>query len=190
MTTENRQPLDPALAELQRKWQESGIPDLYAGATAGQPRTGALYSRVSLSQADPADRHARGFRSPARTDQIPVELVPPVEGAPIGTLVFFHGGGFIIGDIDSHQAHAIRLANRARVVVLNVDYRLAPENPVPAGCRGRDRRRQWARAHLGRLGGAGKPLAVGGDSAGGNFAAVTAIKCRDAGIKLAAQVLL
>jgi acetyl esterase/lipase len=130
------------------------------------------------------------FDIPGPNGPILVETVRPFEGEPIGTLVYYHGGGFIIGDIDSHQAHAIRLANRARVVVINVDYRLAPEYPFPRGIDDAIAAAQWANANLDRLGGAGQPLAVGGDSSGGNFAAVTAIVCRDAGIKLAAQLLL
>ncbi|MGE5148499.1 MAG: alpha/beta hydrolase, partial [Rhodospirillaceae bacterium] len=116
--------------------------------------------------------------------------VPPAERGPIATMVSFHGGGFIIGDIDSHQAHAIRLANKARVIVLNVDYRLAPEHPFPAGIEDALAATRWAARNLDRLGGNGKPLAVGGDSSGGNFAAVAAICCRDEGIPLAAQLLL
>ena len=75
-------------------------------------------------------------------------------------------------------------------MVVNVDYRLAPEHPFPQGVDDALAAVQWASAHLATLGGAGKPLAVGGDSAGGNFAAVAALACRDSGIKLAAQLLL
>jgi len=188
MTTQNRQPLDPALAEIERKWKESDIPDLYAGRNGPVSRERArnirafLYPKPKLPTGKLERTSITGPNGP-----ITIEIVQPVEGAPIGTLVYFHGGGYIVGDIDSHQAHAIRFANRARVVVVNVDYRLAPENPFPQGVEDAIAGAKWAHANLGRLGGAGKPLAVGGDSAGGNFAAVTAIKCRDAGIKLAAQ---
>ena len=74
--------------------------------------------------------------------------------------------------------------------MVNVDYRLAPEHPFPQGVDDSIAATEWASKNLARLGGAAKPLAVGGDSAGGNFAAVTAIVCRDKGIKLAAQVLI
>ena len=91
---------------------------------------------------------------------------------------------------DSHQAHAIRFANTAKVVVMNVDYRLAPEHPFPQGVDDTIAATRWADKNRARLGGAAKPLAVGGDSAGGNFAAVSAIVCRDEGLHLSAQVLL
>lgn len=186
-----QQPLDPAIADMQRRWQESGIPGLYEGGNGPVSRERARCVRAFLYPKPrlPTSSLER-FSIPGPAGQILVERVPPADGEPIGTLVFFHGGGFIIGDIDSHQAHAIRLANKARVVVLNVDYRLAPEHPFPAGIEDALAATRWAARNLDRLGGNGKPLAVGGDSSGGNFAAVAAICCRDEGIPLAAQLLL
>jgi acetyl esterase/lipase len=186
-----KQPLDPIIADMERKWRDSGIPGIYVGGNGPVSRERArniralLYPKPKL----PAGKIERRD-IPGPNGTITCEIVRPVEGQPIGTLVYYHGGGFMIGDIDSHQAHAIRFANSARVVVLNVDYRLSPEYPFPQGVDDAIAAAQWAAKNLGELGGVGKPLAVGGDSAGGNFAAVTAIVCRDAGIKLAAQVLL
>jgi acetyl esterase len=176
---------------MERRWRDSGIPSIYAGGNGPVSRERArniralLYPKPKL----PAGRIERS-EIPGPNGPLTVEMVRPVAGEPIGTLVYYHGGGFIIGDIDSHQAHAIRLANTAGVVVANVDYRLAPEHPFPQGVDDAIAAAEWAAKNLARLGGVGKPLAVGGDSAGGNFAAVTAIHCRDAGIKLAAQLLL
>jgi acetyl esterase len=189
--TAAKQPLDPIIADIERKWHDSGIPGTYAGGNGPVSRERArnmrawLYPKPKL----PAGRVERS-EIPGPNGPITVESVWPLEGEPIGTLVYYHGGGFMIGDIDSHHAHAIRLANSARVAVMNVDYRLAPEHPFPQGVDDAIAAAQWAAGNLGRLGGAGKPLAVGGDSAGGNFAAVTAIVCRGAGIRLAAQLLL
>jgi acetyl esterase len=189
--TDNKQPLDPIIAAMERKWRDSGIPGIYAGGNGPVSRERAhniralLYPKPKLP-AGPIERSD----IPGPNGPITVEIVRPAAGEPIGTLVYYHGGGFIIGDIDSHQAHAIRFANTAKVVVMNVDYRLAPEHPFPQGVDDAIAAVGWASKNLGRLGGAAKPLAVGGDSAGGNFAAVAAIVCRDAGIKLAAQVLL
>jgi acetyl esterase/lipase len=75
-------------------------------------------------------------------------------------------------------------------VVVNVYYRLAPEHPFPQGVDDAIAAAQWTSKNLGRLGGSAKPLTIGGDSAGGNFAAVAAIVCRDGGIKVAAQLLI
>ena len=189
--TGEKQPLDPVIADMERKWRDSGIPGIYAGRNGPVSRERArniralLYPKPKLPAGKIERAEIAGPNGP-----ITIEMVRPVSGEAIGTLVYFHGGGFIIGDIDSHQAHAIRFANTAKVVVANVDYRLAPEHPFPQGVDDAIAATQWAAKNLGRLGGAGRPLAVGGDSAGGNFAAVVAAICRDQGIKLAAQVLL
>jgi acetyl esterase/lipase len=190
-TRTHAQPLDPAVAEMQRKWRDSGIPGLYAGGDGPVSRERArnirslLYPKPDLPKGRIERSTIAGPNGP-----ITVEAVWPAAGEPIGTLVYYHGGGWIIGDIDSHQAHAIRIANRARVAVLNVDYRLAPEHPFPQGVDDALAAVQWAAQNLDHLGGAGKPLAVGGDSAGGNFAAVAAVACRDQGIALGAQLLI
>jgi len=184
-------PLDPAVAEMERRWRDSGIPGLYAGGNGPMSRERArnirslLYPKPDLPKGRIERSTIAGPNGP-----ITVETAWPVAGEPLGTLVYCHGGGWIIGDIDSHQAHAIRIANRARVAVLNVDYRLAPEHPFPQGVDDALAAVAWAASNLDRLGGAGKPLAVGGDSAGGNLAAVAAIACRDQGIALAAQLLI
>jgi acetyl esterase len=191
MPTTAPQPLDADIAGLEQRWKESGIPGLYEGRDGPVSRERArnirafLYPKPTL----PTGKIVRSI-IPGPDGPVPVEIVHPVEGSPRGTLVYFHGGGFVVGDLDSHQAHAIRFANRARVVVMHVDYRLAPEHPFPAGVSDAIAATKWAAANLGELGGTGNPLAVGGDSSGGNFAAVASIKCRDAGIKLAGQVLL
>ena len=184
-------PLDPIIAAMERKWRDSGIPGLYVGGNGPVSRERARNIRALLYP-QPKLPTGRVERStiPGPNGPITIETVWPVAGEPLGTLVYNHGGGYIIGDIDSHQAHAIRFANSAQVVVVNVDYRLAPEHPFPQGVDDAIAATEWAFKNLGRLGGAAKPLAVGGDSAGGNFAAVTAIVCRDKGIKLAAQVLI
>lgn len=184
-------PLDAAIADMERRWRESGIPGIYVGGNGPVSRERArnvrslLYPKPKLPTGRVERSSIAGPNGP-----ITIETIWPAEGEPLGTLVYYHGGGWIIGDIDSHQAHTIRFANRARVVVVNVDYRLAPEHPFPQGVDDAIAAAQWAAANLAKLGGGAKPLAIGGDSAGGNFAAVTALICRDAGIKLAAQVLL
>jgi len=189
--SEQKQPLDAAIADMERKWRESGIPGFYAGGNGPVSRERSrnvralLYPRPKLATGRMERSTIAGPNGP-----ITIETIWPAEGEPLGTLVYYHGGGWIIGDIDSHQAHAIRFANRSRVVVVNVDYRLAPEHPFPQGVDDAIAAVQWAAAHLAQLGGAAKPLAVGGDSAGGNFATVAALVCRDSGIRLAAQVLL
>jgi acetyl esterase len=116
---------------------------------------------------------------------VPVRTYTPKDGEPVGTLAWFHGGGWVIGDRDTADTTARKLANRAGCTVVSVDYRLAPEHPFPAAiddC--------WAVVQALAADAATGPLAVGGDSAGGNLAAVCAIKARDAGIRLAEQLLV
>ena len=186
-----RQPLDAAIAEIDRRWKESGVPDLYVGSGPEMRERGRnvrafLYPKPRL----PTGR-LENLRIPGPGGEIPARAVWPVAGVqPIATMAYFHGGGFILGDIDSHEAHCIRIANRTGAVVVTVDYRLAPEHPFPAGVEDALAATRWVHADLDRFGGAGKPFALGGDSAGGNFAAVAAIACRDAGIRVAAQFLL
>lgn len=102
-----------------------------------------------------------------------------------GLLVYFHGGGFVRGALETHDPLCRRLTNAARCELLAVEYRLAPEHPFPAAVEDAVAVTGWAgEDHAG-------PLAVGGDSSGGNLAAATAIHARDAGApELAAQVLL
>jgi acetyl esterase len=106
-------------------------------------------------------------------------------------LVFFHGGGFVIGDLDTHDGACRALANAARVAVLAVDYRLAPEHPFPAAVDDAIAATRWIAASAQTLRIDPARIAVGGDSAGGNLAAVVAIALRDAGgPQLALQVLV
>ena len=181
-------PLDPAVADMERRWKESGIPGLYDGGDGPVSRERArniralLYPKPKLP-AGPIERLS--IEGPG--GGLAVRVIAPVEGAAKGTVVYFHGGGWVVGDLNSHEAHAIRLANRAGVAVVNVGYRLAPEHPFPAAVDDAIAAMRWVSR---RFGGGGEPLAVGGDSAGGNLAAVVAWMARDAGIKLAAQLLI
>ncbi|MDT9594778.1 alpha/beta hydrolase fold domain-containing protein [Nocardioides zeae] len=105
-------------------------------------------------------------------------------------LVFLHGGGFVYGGLDSHDALCRFLAERAGVRVLSVTYRLAPEHPFPAAYEDVLAAYRWVCANAGWLGADPSRLAVGGDSAGGNLAAVTALAAAREGLPLAYQLLI
>lgn len=123
----------------------------------------------------------------------PARLYRPEGDAdgPLPLMVFFHGGGFVIGDLDTHEAQARRLCRDLGALVVSVDYRLAPEHPFPAAFEDCLAATRWAADHADELGGDPDRLIVGGDSAGGNLAAVVAQACRDGlGPALAAQLLI
>jgi acetyl esterase len=105
-------------------------------------------------------------------------------------LVFFHGGGFVIGDIETHDALCRLICRDAEVHVLSVDYRLAPEHKAPAAVEDAYAAYRWAVAHVGELGADPARIAVGGDSAGGNLATVVAQLARIQGAPLPAFQLL
>ena len=114
----------------------------------------------------------------------------PFGPPPHPTLVFFHGGGFVIGDLDTHDHQCRRVCRDAAVVVMSVAYRLAPESPFPAGVSDATAATRWAASNIAALGGDRGRLAVGGDSAGGNLAAVAAQELRGVEPPLAAQLLI
>ena len=106
------------------------------------------------------------------------------------TVVFFHGGGWVAGDLDTHDRQARLLAIETGAVVVSVDYRRPPEVRFPGAFEDAFAATRDVVARIAEFGGDGTRVGVAGDSAGGNLAATTAIACRDAGIKLAAQLLV
>ncbi|HLH67958.1 MAG TPA: alpha/beta hydrolase [Candidatus Dormibacteraeota bacterium] len=116
---------------------------------------------------------------------VPVRVYTPdlTDVGPPPTLVYLHGGGWVVGSVNTHDGVCRALANRARCQVISVDYRLAPEHPFPAAVEDAWTVTRWALERAPRV-------AVAGDSAGGNLAAVAAMRARDAGLPLALQVLI
>jgi len=125
---------------------------------------------------------------------IPLRLYRPRAvdaGVALPALVFFHGGGWVIGDLETHDVLCRQLTAEAGIAVVAVDYRLAPEVKFPAAVDDAWAATRWVVAHADRLGIDPRRIAVGGDSAGGNLAAVVALLARDAGTpQIALQALL
>ena len=131
---------------------------------------------------------------PGPVQPIKVRIYTPQasqEQASLPVLVWYHGGGFVIGDLDSHDSACRALANQTECLVVAVDYRLAPEHKFPGAVEDCEAALHWVAAHATELGGDPGRIAVGGDSAGGNLAAVVALLAREkGGPKLCFQLLI
>lgn len=148
--------------------------DLAAARAAAPPPEVAAIADVALAGAGGALR-ARVYR-------------PTAQRAP--TVVYFHGGGWVAGDLETHDRPARLLAIETGAVVVAVDYRRPPETRFPGAFDDALAALRDVAARIGEFGGDARRLAVAGDSAGGNLAAAAAIACRDAGLPLAAQLLI
>ncbi|MFD6890812.1 alpha/beta hydrolase [Streptomyces sp. NPDC059957] len=127
---------------------------------------------------------------PGPAGRIPVRVYRPAGGGPVPTVVFFHGGGWLTGDLDTHDEVTRRMCRDVNAVVVAVGYRLAPEHPFPAAYDDCLAAVHHAADHIEDYGGRRDRLAVAGDSAGGNLAAAVALTFRDEGRPLAAQLLV
>ena len=122
----------------------------------------------------------------------PIRIYTP-EGAgsaPLPVIVYYHGGGWVIADIDTYEASAMALAKKAGAIVASVEYRRAPENKFPAAHEDSLAAYKWVLANAGQFGGDGARVAVAGESAGGNLAANVAIMARDQNIQQPVHMLI
>jgi len=166
--------------------------DLPVGLTTAELRRS--YTEQRLKLVGPAPRLAieESFELSGRDGPIPVRFYRASSDRTLRPLlVYFHGGGWMLGSLEGYDATCRRLAAKADCGVLSVDYRLAPEWPFPAAVNDALDATRWCAAHAARLSTHPSMLAVGGDSAGGNLAAVVAQQTRnDADLRLALQVLI
>jgi acetyl esterase len=177
-------PLDPDVATMLEQ-----LPPFDPSLSAEEMRAAGRARRPPKS----GDQRVRAeeLTVPGPAGPIPARrYVPPEHHADRGLLVYYHGGGFVLGDLESHDGICRDLASGAGADVLAIDYRLAPEHPFPAGVEDAWAALAWAHAHAEEVGAEPGNLAVGGDSAGGNFAAVVALMARDEGVPLRVQLLV
>src|SRR5215468_2933063 len=168
-------PLDP-----QAKALIDAMPPLPDFSNVDLAGIRAAMAAAPVAEGEPVARvENRALPGPA--GQIPVRVYTPKGSGPFPGLVFFHGGGFVLGNLDTHDGLCRGLANAGGCTVISVDYRLAPEHPYPAAPEDCYAAAQWVAKNGAELGVDVSRLAVGGDSAGGNLTAVTALLARDRG---------
>lgn len=155
-------------------------------------RAGYIAQRSGLDAGAPKDLDVRNLEVAGAGGPLKARLYKPQGATGTGPgLVYFHGGGFVIGNLDTHDDFLRRLCKASGVRVLSVDYRLAPEHPFPAAHDDALAATRWAFDNAAEIGFDPTRIAVGGDSAGGNLSACMALEMReDAGRKLAFQLLL
>ena len=170
-------PLDPKAQQLLDDVRASGRPNAHLLPVAeARENFEALFASLGPGEevaetgdlviaADDRQVHARWYR-------------PPGDG-PLPVVVYYHGGGWLLGSVAAYDIVCRALANASGALVISVEYRLAPEHPFPAAVDDAYEAAVWAAENAGRLGGDGARLALAGDSAGGNLAAVVALLARE-----------
>src|ERR1700722_3249567 len=176
-------PLDPQFRAVLDTFEAKGLIPLVRGDAA---QTRAHYRTLALSRRGPqyvpepvasaTDQHSPGG--------VPVRIYEPLQ-ANGGTLIYLHGGGWVVGDVETHDPLCRRVANATGARVVSVDYRLAPEHPYPAGLDDAEEVLHWLWTED-----PGRPLGAAGDSAGASLAAGLALRARDKQIPLAAHLML
>lgn len=155
----------PPMSDLPADIARAGADTSFEAFNAGAPEIGSIVDRII----------------PGPAGAIPVKVFTPKGTGPFPLLVYFHGGGWVIGSPATHLKLCSELAEGANVVVVSVHYRLAPEHPAPAALDDCMAATRWSVEHAAELDADGSRFAVGGDSAGGNLAAAACLRLRDEG---------
>lgn len=184
--------LDPDAARVLELIRAAGRPP-YEQLSPEEARAAYRAARDAVAPEPVAVAEVRDLIAEGPRGPISLRLYRPFGAARSGdpALVFFHGGGWVLGDLDSHDGVCRHIADRSGCVVVAVDYRLAPEHKFPAGVEDAFAATRWVAERVPALGLDAARLAVGGDSAGGNLASVVCLLAREAGApRIAFQILL
>ncbi|MET8279929.1 alpha/beta hydrolase [Micromonospora sp. NPDC005174] len=181
--------LHPEVAAYRAARAAAGTPPLYV-QTLAEARAADLAAIRAGGGAVEQVFEVRDEHVPGPGGDLPVRVYRPAGSGPLPTLLYFFGGGWTLGSIDTADGICRRLANAVPCQVVTVGYRLAPEHPFPAAVQDCHAATVWIAENADRFGVDPTRLAVGGDSAGGNLAAAVTLLCRADGPALAAQLLV
>jgi len=181
-------PLHPQTQALLDEFAKAGAVDLTQLPPAALRQ---VYAQMSAARTQVPVGSVADRTIPGPAGAIRVRIYTPAKDASGAGVVYYHGGGFVIGDLETHDGTCRALANASGATVVSVDYRLAPEHKYPAAADDCYAGLRWVAETAGEIGVDPRRLAVAGDSAGGNLAAVTALLARErGGPKLRMQLLI
>ena len=186
----DRSRLAPDVEALLTQMEASAGPPIHTLTVAEVRKIAA--TRAPALTGKPEDVAAvENITIPGPAGDVPIRIYQPTAAEPCPVLMYFHGGCWVLCNLDTHDFICRALANRGGCVVVSVDYRLAPEHPYPAGLDDCWAATEWVAANPQRLNGKPNVLGVAGDSAGGSLAAAVALRARDSGgPQLAHQLLI
>jgi acetyl esterase len=176
---ESTMPLDPQTAAFLKQAADAGAPPI-GSLPVAETREMLKTLFIPPGPREPVKKIEDRVID-ANGAKLPVRIYTPEAKGPLPILMFYHGGGWVIGDCETHDVPCRALANGAGCMVVSVDYRLAPEHKFPAAPEDCYAAAVWIAGHAAELGGDAKRIAVGGDSAGGNLSAAVAQMARDRG---------
>ena len=172
-------PLDVQTQELLKQMAKQNDPSPHT-MTPPDCRQFLRTSAMSSAEGEPI-AHVEDRKISGPAGSIPIRIYTPEGSGPFPVLVYFHGGGWVIGDLDSHDALCRSLANGTGCITVAVDYCLAPEHKFPAATEDCYTATKWIAENASHFNGNSSRIAIGGDSAGGNLAAVVTHMIRDRG---------
>jgi acetyl esterase len=183
-------PVDQHIAALLAMAQQADMPPMYEGTPdVGRAQYLAMTTGLRSPEQVVPVASTEDITVPGAEGDLAARVYRPEGDGPFPTVVFFHGGGWVIGDLETHDNMARHVCRGGQAVVVSVDYRLAPEHPFPAAAEDALASARWVAANLDRFGGDDR-LAVAGDSAGGNLSAVVSQVLHAEGTTLAGQLLI
>ncbi|ANS74533.1 lipase [Paenibacillus yonginensis] len=170
-------PLDPQVQVVLENISKQGIPPLHTLSVENARKVNLSFGAGQPLQVWKVE----DLQIPGNLQSVPVRIYKPQRETPLPVIVYYHGGGWVVGNLDAADVLCRELANRVNSIVVSVDYRLAPDHKFPAAVEDAYAALTWVAQNTSAIGADPYRIAVGGDSAGGNLAAVVAMMARDNG---------